>query len=466
VTGARRTSTTLAALALGGLLAPAAAQAKPHPKPQLTRIRCVPASSATCRGAISVQIGKQLQLSGRRLYKGMRVAFRWPQGAIAARLDHTRVGYVARVPAGVRTGTVSITVRDRAGRRSNVKRIRVARVPFVGGQTPARGTLPQQFAGTGMWIWQLPSSEGGDVAAIAAKAHQYGISTVFVKSADGPAGFNGQFTPELVAALHANGLRACAWQFVYGDDPLGEANLGGEAVRSGADCLVIDAETRYEGRYAAAQQYVNALRAQIGPGYPLGFTSFPYVDYHPRLPYSVFLGPNGAQANLPQVYWKAIGATVDAASAHALAHNRIYGTAIAPLGQAYDATAPEEIARFRAIWAGYGSGGISWWSWQSTGAPAWPALGPGGVSPIPFVDPGWPALTKGNKGDQVVWLQQHLASYDATVAVTSTFDAATDAAVRRLQGERGFEVTGTTDPQTWAAALSFPLAPVDWTARG
>jgi hypothetical protein len=395
----------------------------------------------------------------------MRVSFRWTQGAIATRLYHTRVGYVARVPAGVRVGAVSITVRDRAGRRSNAKGIRVAPVPFVGPRAPARGTLPEAFAGTGMWIWQLPSSEGGDVAAIAAKAHQYGISTVFVKSSDGPADRLPQFSPDLVAALHANGLRACAWQFVYGDDPVGEANLGADAVRTGADCLVIDAETKYEGRYAAAQQYLNALRAQIGPAYPLGFTSFPYVDYHSRLPYSVFLGPNGAQANLPQVYWKAIGHTVDAASAHTLAHNRIYGTAIAPLGQTYDAAPPEEIARFRAIWAGYGSGGISWWSWQATAAPAWPALGPAAVAPIPFVDPGWPALSKGNKGDQVVWLQQHLASYDPAVTVTSTFDPATDAAVRRLQGERGIEVTGTTDPLTWAAALGFPLTPVDWTAR-
>jgi hypothetical protein len=466
VTAGRSTSIALTTLALGGLAGPAAAQAKSHPKPQLTGIRCVPASSAACRSGISVQIGKQLQVSGKRLVKGMRVSFRWTQGAIAARMEHTRVGYVARVPAGVRPGTVSITVSDRAGRRSNVKRIRVAAVPKVGGQTPARGTLPQQFAGAGMWIWDLPKTEGGNIAAIAAKAHAYGISTVFVKSADGATSYNGQFSPELVAALHANGLRACAWQYVYGTDPLGEANLAADAVRTGADCFVIDAESQYEGRYAAAQQYVNALRAQIGPAYPVGFTSFPYVDYHPRLPYSVFLGPNAAQANLPQVYWKDIGDTVDAASAHTLAHNRIYGTAIAPLGQSYQGPAPADVARFRSIWAGYGSGGVSWWSWQSTGDPVWPMLGPAGVFAIPFIDPGWPALSKGKKGDEVVWLQQHLASYDPTVAVTSTFDAATDAAVRRLQTERQLPVTGTTDPQTWAAALSFPLQPVDWTAVG
>ena len=148
--------------------------------------------------------------------------------------------------------------------------------------------------------------------------------------------------------MHANGLRACAWQFVYGDDPLGEAALGADAVAAGADCLVIDAETRYEGKYAQAQQYMSALRGAVGPTYPLGLTSFPYVDYHPKLPYSVFLGPGGAQANLPQVYWRDIGATVDAASGHTLAHNRIYGVAIAPLGQTYQNPPPEELARFRS----------------------------------------------------------------------------------------------------------------------
>jgi Putative peptidoglycan binding domain len=455
----------LLGLALGALLAPAAAQARAHPKPKLTRVRCVPASSKSCHGGVNVQIGRQIQLSGVRIYRGMRVSFRWSRGAIATRLNHTHVGYTAVVPPGTAVGTVSLSVRDRAGRRSNVIRMRVAPVPKVGGSAPARGLLPQQFSGTGMWIWELPKSDGGDVNAIAAQAHQYGISTVFVKSSDGDTGWS-QFNPLLVQALHAQGIRVCAWQYVYGGDPLGEASVGTAAVSAGADCLVIDAESEYEGRYAAAQQYLAALRGAIGPAYPLGFTSFPYVDYHPRLPYSVFLGPNGAQVNLPQVYWKTIGGTVDAVSAHTLAHNRIFGTAIAPLGQSYDNPAPGDVARFRSIWAGYGAGGMSFWSWQSTAAPQWAEIGPAGVAALPFVDPGWPALSLGNKGDEVVWLQEHLVSYDPTVTVSGTFDAATDAAIRRLQAERGIEVTGTTDALTWAAVLSFALQPVDWTARG
>jgi hypothetical protein len=180
----------------------------------------------------------------------------------------------------------------------------------------------------------------------------------------------------------------------------------------------------------------------------------------------VFLGPGAAQANLPQVYWKDIGGTVDAVSGHTLAHNRIYGVAIAPLGQTYQDPPAEDIARFRSLWAAYGSAGISWWSWQHTNDLEWGMLAaPVTPPPLPPPDPGWPALSKGKKGDQVVWLQQHLASADPSVNVTSTFDAATDVGLRNFQASRGLPVTGTTDALTWQAVLGLPVQPVDWAGR-
>ncbi len=103
----------------------------------------------------------------------------------------------------------------------------------------------------------------------------------------------------------------------------------------GADCLVIDAEGEYEGHYAAAQTYIDDLRAKIGPTYPLGLASFPYVFDHPSFPYSVFLGPDGAQYNAPQMYWKDIGQSVDTVYANTYIANRVYGRPIFPLGQTY-----------------------------------------------------------------------------------------------------------------------------------
>jgi hypothetical protein len=459
----RMTAAAMAAFVVFAV--PEAAGAARHKPPQIKRVRCVPASSPTCATAIRLAIGRQLQFSGRRLVKGMRVSFRWPGGAIATTLDRTRVGYVARVPAGTRPGTVAVTVSDRAGRRSNGKRITVlSPAPPPAAPAPvAPGTLPEPFRGNGMWIWQLERSEAGNPAAIAARARASGISTVFVKSSDGPRNRWSQFNPRLVQALHENGIRACAWQFVYGNDPIGEASLGADAVADGADCLVIDAESAYKGKYAAAQRFMTALRAAVGPDYPIGFTSFPYVDYHATVPYSVFLGPGGAQANLPQVYWRDIGGSVEAVSARTLVQNRIYGVPLAPIGQTYQDPPAGEFARFRSLWAAYGAGGLSWWSWQETNASEWAALAqPLLPLALPPADPGWPTLAKGAKGDQVIRLQQHLASANPSVKVNGSFDAATDAALRALQASRGLAATGATDAATWQALLELPLAQVNW----
>src|SRR3954454_3442547 len=291
---------TCASLLAAGLASPGA-EARTR-APVLTGLRCVPATKAACKQRPQIQIGKQVQLRGRNLKAGLRVSFRWSRGALATKLRRANAGWVVRVPVGTKPGGISVRVTDRAGRHSRVIRLLVLPVPVFRAPVPAGGgSLPTAFRGDGMWIWQLPKSSGGDPTAIGFKARAAGIETVFVKSSDGATPW-AQFSPALIQAMHAQGLRACAWQFVYGADPAAGAAPGARAVASGADCLVIDAESAYQGRYAQAQQYIASLRAAIGPAYPVGLTSFPYVDFHPRLPYSVFLAPGAVQANLPQVY--------------------------------------------------------------------------------------------------------------------------------------------------------------------
>ena len=463
---ARATAASCVLLALLATCGASAAQAA-RSAPRLTALRCVPASTPACRQAVRVAAGRQIQLTGRSLTSGMRVTFRWSRGALATKLRRSATGWTARVPAGTAVGRVAVTVRDRAHRRSNARHIIVvgAPSPLRPAAVPTDGRLPAVMRGDGMWIWQLPQSNGGDVDVIAARARAAGMTTVYVKGSDAGNAWK-QFTPELVRDLKARGLRVCAWQFVYGSKPLPEAAAAAANVAAGADCLIIDAETDYEGRYASAQRYVEALRAAVGPTYPLGLTSFPYVDYHPTFPYSVFLAPGAAQANLPQVYWKAIGGSVDAVSAKTVAQNRIYGAPIAPLGQAYDGVAPADIRRFRAIWAGYGAAGMSWWSWQAASGSMWAALTSPAPATVVPADPGWPALRKGARGDQVIWLQQHLASFDASVQVDAggRFTAATDAALRAFQTSRGLPASGVTNAATWLAVLALPVRPVDWTA--
>ena len=197
-----------------------------------------------------------------------------------------------------------------------------------------------------MWIWYVSRSNGGSIASIAKQAHAYGVDTVFIKSSDGSSEWS-QFTPQLVSALHARGLNVCAWQFVYGSHPKAEATLGADAAAEGADCLAIDAESQYEGRYASASIYMKRLRNLAGRHFPIALASFPYVDYHPGLPYSVFLGPGGAQKNAPQVYWHAIGTSPGAALGHTFEFNRVYKRAIVPLGQTYGGPPLKEVRAFR-----------------------------------------------------------------------------------------------------------------------
>jgi hypothetical protein len=168
--------------------------------------------------------------------------------------------------------------------------------------------------------------------------------------------------------------------------------------------------------------------------------------------------------NLPQVYWKDIGGSVDAVSARTWAHNRIYGVPLAPLGQTYQSPGPDEIVRFRQVWAAYGAGGLSWWSWQATGDTTWATLAQGPGPPALMPDPGWPALSQRSKGDEVVWLQQHLASFAPTVPIDGTFGTSTVQALAAFQASRGLPPSGETDPATWQAVLSLPLQPVNWAA--
>ena len=145
---------------------------------------------------------------------------------------------------------------------------------------------------------------------------------------------------------------------------------------------MIDAEGHYEGEYPEASTYMAALRARVGADYPLGLSSFPYTDYHPAFPYSVFLGPGAAQYNMPQLYWKTIGDSVDDAFVHTYVFNRAYDRPILPTGQTYLNPKPGQVRRFRRLALAHGMEGVSWWSWQHSRNRQWKAVS-GKVAPIP-----------------------------------------------------------------------------------
>jgi Putative peptidoglycan binding domain len=322
------------------------------------------------------------------------------------------------------------------------------------------------FDRQGMWVWYVSKSHHGRLGQIIGRARQSGVGTVYVKAGDG-AGTWSQFTSTLVSHLHAGGLKVCAWQFVYGDAPYKEAQVGAAAVEKGADCLIIDAEGDYEGKYASADQYVRKLRALVGADFPIGLAAFPYVDYHPGFPYSVFLGQDGAQYNLPQMYWKTIGTTVSGVYAHTFPYNRVFQRPIYPIGQTYDAPGEGAILRFRRLALNYGATGVSWWSWQETTGREWGALGTrarrvGGFRPNTEL----PLLKRKSRGDLVVWAQEHLvAAGQSSLPVTGLFGNQTRDAVIAFQGEKGLPADGMIGTDTWHKLLEYTPVRIPWGAR-
>jgi hypothetical protein len=325
--------------------------------------------------------------------------------------------------------------------------------------------------GNGMWIWYVTAS-GGSADAIAKKANKHNIDTVFVKSADAT-NYWEQFSPDFVNELHDAGLQVCAWQFVYGGAPRGEARRGADAVENGADCLVIDAESHYEGRYKAADRYVDELRQRIGDSYPLALASFPYVDYHPSFPYSVFLGTGAAQFNIPQMYWKTIGTSVRNIYAHTYEVNAPYDRPIFPLGQTYLNVSRKSIIRFRKYARRYDAGGVSWWSWQETKGKEWRWVGKrlnGDASKATAArasgPPAYADVGAGDAGDLVVWAQEHLAARGVAVDVDGTYGIETVDAVRSFQSRAGLAPSGEIDDATWRTLLARAPERVDWSRRG
>lgn len=162
--------------------------------------------------------------------------------------------------------------------------------------------------GKGMMIWKIPSCENGNPSAIAKVAAEAGFSHVLIKVANDTRPYNVDSNGrDLVApvadALRTKGIQVWGWHYVYGYDPVGEANIAISQTRKLLlDGYVIDAEVEYKqaGREAVAKSFMNAMRKGM-PKTPLALSSFRWPSYHRTFPYAAFL--EKCDYNMPQVYW-------------------------------------------------------------------------------------------------------------------------------------------------------------------
>lgn len=317
------------------------------------------------------------------------------------------------------------------------------------------------FRGPAMWVWEVGSS--GGPREIARVAKERGFRSVFIKSGDGVRYWR-QFDAA-ARALRAEGIHACGWQYVVGRRPVREANVLARAVRRGADCVIVNAESEFkarDGRYVGpafrrASRYMAALRRKVGHRVPVAFTSFAYADIHSDFPYSAFLGgKNGADVNMPQVYWGAFGVGVTTAMRRTLHTNSVYGP-LAPIAGTYRRERPADLRTFRCMAANSGAVGASYWSLQHTRRAQLPALAMPTTcrdsEPTPRT---YPTTRIRARGDTVVWLQSRLRAWGSPVPRTGYFLRRTRAAVSAFQRARGLEPTGIADPRTWDLLLQRP----------
>jgi len=255
--------------------------------------------------------------------------------------------------------------------------------------SPRVGNL-RAISGKGMWIWQWSQTQGGDAAAVVARAKAAGLHQLWVRVADSFDGFYGAAElTALVPAAHQAGLAVVGWGFPYLYDPVGDAAWTRAALDwrgpGGAmlDGFSADVEMSTEGVALSATRVAVylALARPAAAGRPFVGTVYPPTDrLWATYPYAA-MAPY-VDAFAPMVYWGCDQPADDVARAV----GRLAALApVAPIGQAFStagtpgertaAPSPDEITRFFDTARTEGAIGASLWSWQAADAGEWGALG-------------------------------------------------------------------------------------------
>lgn len=246
------------------------------------------------------------------------------------------------------------------------------------------------IAGKGMWIWEWSHTDGGDAAAVVARARRAGLRQVWVRVGDSADGFYGSAELDaLVPAAHAAGLRVVAWGFPYLYDPVGDARWtaqilgwrgpGGAAV----DGYSADIERASEGVDLTARRaavYLQQVRRDAGNRLIVA-TVYPPVDaYWTGGGYPFSTMARYVDAFAPMIYWECTDpgsdATFDIGRLATLRPVHIIGQAYNMASGGGRAVSPSaaEITEFLQAGRQRGAVGASFWVWQSATAEEWGAV--------------------------------------------------------------------------------------------
>jgi len=169
--------------------------------------------------------------------------------------------------------------------------------------------------GKGLYVWTIKSLPDNWVELY----KQWDIKWLAVKIADGVNSFNlrplpdGSYKDDIllpwVNKAKQAGFRVLGWQYVYGFNPLDEADKASRRMKDLGlkDGFLIDAEGQYFRKFSQATQYCQTLR-RLMPEMPIALSSYRFPEtvdtanrQYRKYPFEEFLAI--CDYNAPQVYW-------------------------------------------------------------------------------------------------------------------------------------------------------------------
>jgi hypothetical protein len=293
-------------------------------------------------------------------------------------------------------------------------------------------------------------AEGGDAAKVVKKATAAGLTHLYLRLGSSKGNFYGQGElDKLLPVAHAAGLKVIGWDFVYLTDPAADAARAKAEIDyvtptgHRIDAFSADIETGSEGvalTAEAAAAYGAALRALVGPSYPL-IATVPRPSPKRAFPFAEATASFDAIA--PMVYWQNRDPATDVAGA--IAALAPFGKPILPVGQAYnggpeggpDRDPPkEQLVAFMNTALDKGAVAVSFWVWNHATPEQWSAIDEAKT---------W-ELSAGRAPP--VYLQRILAVLGQPVAQDGVLGPATTAAIAAVQRGLGLPGTGKLDHAT------------------
>ncbi|HEV7534512.1 MAG TPA: peptidoglycan-binding domain-containing protein, partial [Acidimicrobiia bacterium] len=308
--------------------------------------------------------------------------------------------------------------------------------------------------GKGMWLYQLSMAEGGDAEKVVKKAKGAGLTHIYLRLGSSKGGFYDQGELDsLLPVAHAAGLKVVGWDFVYLNDPAADAARAKSEIDyvtptgHRIDAFSADIETASEGVNLTAEgaaAYGAALRALVGPGYPL-IATVPRPSSKRPFPFAE--ATRSFDAIAPMVYWMNRDPATDVAGA--IATLAPLGKPILPVGQAYDGGAEggpkgdppkEALAAFMDSAFAKGAVGVSFWVWNHATPQQWSAIDEASAWELP--------VGRVATGAAAVYLQRVLGVLGRPVAEDGQLGPATRAAISAVQQSFGLPPTGHLDAAT------------------